>query len=69
MLHVPPQRVVAPRVCLRCNTTFPSKGPGNRICPKCSKVNARYGPIPEEIMQLMRGVKRHNGEVIMDSTE
>lgn len=25
-----------PRVCLSCDRTFPSEGPWNRICPKCS---------------------------------
>jgi hypothetical protein len=24
------------RTCLRCPKTFLSKGPGNRICPKCA---------------------------------
>jgi predicted RNA-binding Zn-ribbon protein involved in translation (DUF1610 family) len=28
-----------PRVCLRCNKTFASTGPGNRICPPCGQVN------------------------------
>ena len=25
------------RICLRCNARFPSWGPGNRICPACTK--------------------------------
>lgn len=28
-----------PRVCLKCNHTFPSKGPENRICPECQTEN------------------------------
>lgn len=33
------------RTCLKCLKTFPSTGPGNRICKKCEKTNsqANYG--------------------------
>lgn len=27
------------RVCLKCQKDFDSKGPGNRICPKCKRTN------------------------------
>ncbi len=29
------------RVCLKCGEKFPSKGPYNRVCDKCSSVNER----------------------------
>jgi len=29
------------RVCLKCGKKFPSKGPYNRICDKCSSTNER----------------------------
>jgi len=29
------------RNCLRCNTSFPSSGPGNRICSICNNHNQR----------------------------
>ncbi len=29
------------RMCLKCGEKFPSKGPYNRICDKCSSVNER----------------------------
>lgn len=29
----------SPRTCLGCDKTFPSTGPGNRICPKCTATN------------------------------
>lgn len=32
-----------PRNCLRCNKTFPSTGPGHRICDLCSATNGRMG--------------------------
>lgn len=50
----------ATRTCLRCNKSFNSTGPGNRICGHCSaysKTTASYGPVT-------RGEKRHRGEVI-----
>ena len=28
------------RTCLRCGKPFPSHGPGNRICPRCAKINS-----------------------------
>lgn len=31
-----------PRVCLRCEKTFPSTGPGNRICKRCSTLSDNY---------------------------
>jgi len=29
------------RICLKCGEKFPSKGPYNRICDKCSSINER----------------------------
>jgi hypothetical protein len=29
------------RVCLRCNKTFLSTGPGNRICDPCDDLNVK----------------------------
>jgi len=29
------------RVCLKCGEKFPSKGPFNRVCDKCSSMNER----------------------------
>ncbi|GAX62331.1 archaeal DNA polymerase II, large subunit [Candidatus Scalindua japonica] len=29
------------RICLKCGEKFPSKGPYNRICDKCSSTNER----------------------------
>ncbi len=51
----------ARRNCLKCGKRFDSRGPGNRICRKCRKINNRLGYIPETVMQKLRGVKRHNG--------
>jgi predicted nucleic acid-binding Zn-ribbon protein len=34
-----------PRKCLRCGDTFDSRNAGNRICPKCDRLNSReYQP-------------------------
>ncbi|TWU43994.1 hypothetical protein Q31b_15280 [Novipirellula aureliae] len=55
----------ANRVCLKCDKKFDSQGPGNRICRKCHKLNARYAGNCEAWLQSQRGVKRHNGEVIL----
>ena len=30
------------RTCLRCNAEFSSWGPGNRICPRCTKIDAAW---------------------------
>ena len=30
------------RICLRCNAEFSSWGPGNRICPRCTKIDAAW---------------------------
>ena len=54
---------VKQRRCLKCSDMFRSRGPGNRICRSCSKVNARLD-LSEAQLQRERGVKRHNGEVI-----
>ena len=42
------------RVCLRCDRSFKSLGPGNRLCPKCTTANKamqvtrRYTHVYEE---------------------
>ena len=48
------------RVCLKCGKTFNSLGPGNRICPGCTRIN-RALAVPERVIAIQRGVKRHNG--------
>ena len=65
----PNQNRAAKRVCLKCNQTFPSKGPGNRICRKCARINAGYGSIPEAVLAKQRGSKRHNGFIIGDTAD
>lgn len=52
------------RTCLKCKQLFDSRGPGNRICRRCQKVNARLPRFTEEQLQKQRGLKRHNGEII-----
>jgi Holliday junction resolvase RusA-like endonuclease len=52
-----------PRTCLKCGRIFPSAGPGNRICPPCSRKNARIH-LKEAELQRQRGAKRHNGELL-----
>jgi hypothetical protein len=37
------------RTCLRCDKTFPSDGPGNRICPACRRVLDAQSPGPEPV--------------------
>ena len=59
----------ASRVCLKCGKDFPSTGPGNRICKPCTRINARFGFIPEEVLAKQRGVKRHNGLVIDETAD
>ena len=63
------QRTAAERVCLKCSEKFPSKGPGNRFCKKCTRINAGYGPIPEAVLAKQRGSKRHNGFIIDDTAD
>lgn len=65
------QHILAPtgqagfRTCLRCDEAFASDGPSNRICPSCQEVNAMFSHRVEAI----RGKKRHNGEVMIESEE
>lgn len=33
---------MTPRTCLKCNKFFNSSGPGNRICPDCTKHTKKY---------------------------
>lgn len=66
----PPERPDVPvmqakqRTCLKCNRLFPSTGPGNRICSKCQRINARLPRYTEAQLQKQRGIKRHNGEIM-----
>lgn len=48
------------RICLRCDDEFASDGPGNRLCIPCT--SWKYS-LPG-FVRVVRGVKRHNGEVI-----
>ena len=57
-----PAPSIKQRVCLKCNKSFRSLGPGNRICRKCHRVNARLAMRPERVLQRERGRKYHNGE-------
>jgi Holliday junction resolvase RusA-like endonuclease len=48
------------RICLRCENEFDSLGPANRLCNECTSwKNSLPGAV-----RVIRGVKRHNGEVI-----
>lgn len=58
---------VKQRTCLKCGKSFESTGPGNRICRRCQQVNDRL-PITEEQLQKQRGAKRHNGDLINESS-
>ena len=52
------------RTCLKCNRLFDSEGPGNRICRRCRQINDRLPKFTEEQLQMQRGAKRHNGELM-----
>ena len=56
------------RTCLKCGKLFDSTGPGNRICKRCARINARIR-ISEEALRKQRGRKWHNGLVIGDLSE
>jgi hypothetical protein len=51
------------RACLKCNETFRSKSAANRICKKCSRINASLN-VSEAQLARERGVKRLNGLLI-----
>ena len=51
------------RKCLKCNEIFRSKSAANRICKKCSKVNASL-KVSEAQLARERGEKRLNGNLI-----
>lgn len=61
---ISPLPLVRNRLCLKCDRSFRSRGPSNRICPACKRVNARLGQIPDRVLQKDRGLKFHNGELI-----
>ena len=51
------------RTCLKCNKSFLSDGPANRICKSCNAENHRkYGHMPDDRFAVERGRKFHNGE-------
>ena len=52
-----------PRKCLKCDKSFNSLGPANRICPACQRANARIA-ISDEELEAQRGRKLCNGEVL-----
>jgi crossover junction endodeoxyribonuclease RusA len=54
-----------PRTCLKCGKPFDSTGPGHRICPRCTRINAGLR-VTEEELRSQRGRKRHNGEALAD---
>ena len=60
------REIVKDRTCLKCGQAFLSNGPQNRICPKCTRINAKLGTISEGALQLQRGQKYHNGWPIVD---
>lgn len=40
--HVEPRpQYIKQRTCIRCNQTFESLSPGNRICPTCTRRSPR----------------------------
>ena len=49
------------RTCLRCGKEFWSQSAANRICRRCTRINAHL-PYSERQLQKQRGEKRHNGE-------
>jgi len=51
------------RKCLKCNEVFRSKSAANRICKKCSQVNASLKLSAAQIARE-RGAKRLNGYLI-----
>lgn len=63
------REIVKDRSCLKCSCLFRSRGPHNRICPKCHRINTKLGTIPESVLQSQRGQKYHNGWPMVDLTE
>jgi hypothetical protein len=53
LYETPHPRLARPRVCLRCDRTFASVGPQNRICQIC-RHKALSSPSEIEPYQLMR---------------
>ncbi len=51
------------RMCLKCNRLFPSRSAANRICRKCSQVNASIR-ISNAFIARERGEKRLNGNLL-----
>ena len=51
------------RKCLKCNEMFRSKSAANRICKKCSQINASL-KVSEAQLARERGAKRFNGNLI-----
>ena len=61
---ISPLPMVRNRVCLKCDRSFLSQGPHNRICPACKQLNFKLVQAPDRVIQKQRGLKYHNGEVI-----
>ena len=61
---IPQNMQPAKRVWLKCDKKFKREGPGNRICPNCQRLNAKYMSLGEAWIAAQRGAKRHNGETI-----
>lgn len=48
------------RRCLRCQEEFPSRGPGNRICLKCSDKNRKvYVPLETPREEGRKAIHQH----------
>ena len=62
-IHLP-LPIARDRVCLKCNKTFFSQGPANRICPRCHKLNWKLAQMPDRMLQSERGQKYRNGDPI-----
>ena len=60
-------QICQPRKCLKCRSIFGSTGPFNRFCKKCTEVNARIEVSSKEL-EIQRGIKSRNGEIIQCST-
>jgi tRNA(Ile2) C34 agmatinyltransferase TiaS len=56
LYETPHPRLARPRVCLRCDRTFASAGPQNRICPTCQR-KAQGSPSEIEPYQLILALR------------
>jgi uncharacterized paraquat-inducible protein A len=51
----PRQPKAKTRTCLRCDRTFPSRGPENRLCPRCLGALEQTSAGPEPAPLHLRG--------------